>query len=242
MILSPSQNMVYVPDYRQVMYHRGQPDIFLKSLHDSNAHYFLSVKGEATRIVFDDCLHVFVRKATTFDPHSIYLFRQVKDKALEYINRNEVILPPPYPVNYTNDRFTHGKPLISTDINNAYWRIALNRGIIDEETYEKGVQYKTTCLASLAVLGKETVYQEYWGAQLVNKCAVKGNKKLQALYTSIRYECYNYMNEVRETLADDFYRWKTDEVIYVKEDENIKVVHEILRSKNLTFKDKIPVL
>lgn len=227
------------PFYSFVQYMHGDPTKFLNSLQKGTSPYYLCRKPQSLRIIFDSTLFICLNKNCAFDQKSIYLFKKVKDCAFKYVENNPIEFPPSYPVNFINQEFNPEVPQISTDINNAYWRISKNKGIIDEPTFEKGLEYKTTSLASLAVLGKDQPYKYYEGRELIDNCVLCGEKRLQDLYTSIRLTCYSYMNEVKETLASDFHKWKTDEVVYYNSDKNIQTVHDILSSHNLTYKDLI---
>lgn len=230
-------NTIYVPEYSRVEYSHFPASNMLTSLRHSNSFYYVSRRPQSTRIIFDHTLNIFIDKNSQFDNKSIYLFRKVKTSALQFIEQNSFDIPPELPVSFTNAEFSKPTDLIGTDINHAYWKIALNNGIITEETYDKGLAYKTTSLASLSVLGRNCQYEAYQGIKMLERCAIGGNKKLQDLYKYIRYSCYGYMNDIKEELADDFYKWKTDEIIYSKEPKNIELVHDYLTDKNLTFKD-----
>ena len=143
------------------------------------------------------------------------------------------------PVNYINTKFDYEKDVIGMDINNAYWHVALLKGYITENTYEKGLEkegLKSIRLASLSSLGKSRVYNVYENGEHKVDEKVKTNDSLQNVYLDIRYSTYGIMREIARELGDDFCSWKTDCVFFHDTKENREKVRAIIESYGLECK------
>ena len=230
-------DLTYVPKYNDIKYLSCDPAPFIHSLVHQKGFYFFSERPQSVRVVSDNTLYIFFKKESEFNSRSIFLFKSVKEAAVKFCNNHNIVVPEERPCNYTNRLYSRSDELVATDVNNAYWRIALNENIITPEVYQKGLEFKNTSLASLAVLGRDCNYSAYRGLEYLKDVTIGGRKDLKDLYKFIRFSCYETMYECSEELKEDFYKWKTDEVIYTKTDKHIEIVHAILSNKNLSFKD-----
>ncbi len=170
----------------------------------------------------------------------LYLFGMVKKDIKNYLEENGEVEPyEELPVNYINTKFDYEKDVIGMDINNAYWHVALLKGYITENTYEKGLEkegLKSIRLSSLSSLGKSRVYNVYENGEHKNDEKVKTNESLQNVYLDIRYSTYGVMREVARELGEDFCSWKTDCVFFHDTKENREKVKQIIESYGLECK------
>jgi hypothetical protein len=170
----------------------------------------------------------------------LYLFGMVKKDIKNYLEENGEVEPyEELPVNYINTKFDYEKDVIGMDINNAYWHVALLKGYITENTYEKGLEkegLKSIRLSSLSSLGKSRVYNVYENGEHKNDEKVKTNESLQNVYLDIRYSTYGVMREVARELDEDFCSWKTDCVFFHDTKENREKVKQIIESYGLECK------
>jgi hypothetical protein len=171
----------------------------------------------------------------------LFLYGFVRKDANAYLKSYDTIkLPKKYPVNLYNDDFNDfDKRITGTDVNNAYWQIAYNLGIISENTYNKGLNadYKRIRLSALATLGAGKEYQVIKGGKMIEEYVNIGkDEELQKLYLKIRYTCYNYMQSLSRKLGKDFVAYRTDCIYYVDTPENRAIVKNFLNGKKLQTK------
>lgn len=171
----------------------------------------------------------------------MFLFGMVRADAMRYLARHSVRLPKRRPqVEYARnlDESILGK-VAGTDLNHAYWRIALNLGVISERTYEKGLddKFKSVRLAALSTMGADKRYQKIEAGDFVKDYhLVKGDPELQKVYTLIRLTCYKYMSQVKKMLGEDFLAYKTDAIYYADRNGNRQKVRKFFEEKNLLMK------
>jgi len=170
----------------------------------------------------------------------LYLFGMVKKDIKNYLEEHGEVEPyEELPVNYINTKFDYEKDLIGMDINNAYWHVALLKGYITENTYEKGLEkegLKSIRLSSLSSLGKSRIYNVYENGEHKLDEKVKTNESLQNVYLDIRYSTYGVMREIARELGDDFCSWKTDCVFFHDTFTNREKVRAIIESYGLECK------
>jgi hypothetical protein len=151
-----------------------------------------------------------------------------------------VDLPKRYPVNEYNDnfdKFEYG--MTGTDLNHAYWRIALNLGIITKNTYLRGLDddFKVVRLSALSTLGKGKDYFVIKDGKITDEVVKIGyNDDMDNLYKAIRYSCFEYMQTIKNMLGKDFICYRTDCVYYVDTKENRKMVRDYFKKENMTYK------
>jgi len=179
----------------------------------------------------------------------IYLFRMVREDAKKWLKANpDFKIPTKSPVNRFNNSFNDQQIAITgTDVNNAYWTIAYNFGIVRKLTYEKGLsdqEFKKVRLASLSTLGAGKRYMVMVDGELTNdEILIGADERLADVYKLIRYTCFEYMNELADMLKDDFIAYKTDCIYYIDTKENRNKVYKYLKGKKLQYKqlyDKKP--
>lgn len=176
----------------------------------------------------------------------MFLFGMVRKDAKAYLNNNpEIILPKKYQQIEYNEELIDLELLdriTATDLNHAYWRIALNLGIISELTYMKGLpdEFKSVRLAALSTLGSRKKYQKIKAGELMNDyLVIEGDDNLRLIYTLIRYTCYKYMAQVKKMLGKDFLCYKTDAVYYNDSEKNRELVNNFFEQKNLLMKQLV---
>jgi hypothetical protein len=171
----------------------------------------------------------------------MFLFGMVRKDAKAFIKSGKVLkVPKRYPTNYFNEKFDNLEAKITgTDLNHAYWRIALNLGIISKNTYIKGLddEFKTLRLAALSTLGKGKDYFVIENGVVTDKVVRIGiDEEMDNLYKAIRYTCYKYMQIIKRMLGKDFLCYRTDCVYYVDSPENRKLVRDYFKKQDVGFK------
>jgi len=172
----------------------------------------------------------------------MFLFGMVRKDVKLFIQKNPIIKLPKkysqieYNKNINADLFGD---ITATDLNHAYWRIALNLNIISEKTYYKGIkdEFKAVRLAALSTMGANKKYQKIKDGYLVKEyMIVEGDEQMQMVYKLIRYTCYKYMNQVKKLLKKDFLCYKTDCIYYMDTEDNREIVNNFFIEKNLYMK------
>lgn len=228
----------YIPDHNEIIYSFKSSDKFINSLIFQKSEYFICPSPICTRIIYDKKLFIFNLNQNNFPPKSSFLFKLVKSDALKFLKNNKLCSFDIFPSYcYSGNEIKSDK--IGTDIDHAYWQIAKNLGIISEETFNSGLPYKSTSLAALASMGRSKTFIKYKGLEKIGYFETQINGELINSYNFVRNICFSYMNEIKEKIADNFCSWKVDEVIYSNTDYAVNSVHEILNSKNVTFKDRL---
>jgi len=175
----------------------------------------------------------------------MFLFGMVRSEARKFLMRHSNLnLPKKYPQILYASNVDESKleKVTGTDLNHAYWRIALNLGVISERTYLKGLddEFKSVRLAALSTLGATKKYQLIKeGTPVREFYEEKGDEELQKVYTLIRYTCYKYMTQVKRMLKNDFLAYKTDAIYYVDNKDNRKKVKDYFIKKGLTIKQLV---
>lgn len=172
----------------------------------------------------------------------LFLFGMVRKDAAKYLKKYTVKLPKRYPQIEYAAEINHRKKITATDLNHAYWRIAYNLGIIREETYLRGLpdEFKSVRLAALSTLGASKKYQIIKNGEFTDEVKeIKGDEELQKVYKLIRYTCYRYMSQVKNTLGDDFIAYKTDCIYYYDTAKNRKIVSDYFKKRELFMKQLV---
>lgn len=173
----------------------------------------------------------------------LYLFGMVRKNAKDWLKKNPNFkVPQRNPVNqYNKDYDGIEEKIAGTDLNNAYWTIAYNMGIISKHTYSKGLEdekgFKQLRLASLSTLGAGKTYMVLENGELTNETVRIGHdENLANVYRLIRYTCYQYMNQLKRKLGKDFVAYRTDCIYYRNKPENREMVKDFLIKKKIEFK------
>ena len=171
----------------------------------------------------------------------MFLFGMVRKDVKEYLKTNTIKLPTKYSQIEYNKELNEdlfGK-ITATDLNHAYWRIALNKGIISKATYDRGLPkgFKNVRLASLSTLGAGRTFMQVSDGRLTNQTiTIGGDDNLRRVYKLIRFTCFRHMAKLKKMLGKDFLAYKTDCIYYVDTPENRKMVSDYFTKNNLTFK------
>ena len=171
----------------------------------------------------------------------LFLFGKVRSEAKQFLKNNPNFKLP------REERailFTPTEPpddikVCATDLNHAYWRIALNKGIISNATYTRGLPktFKSVRLASLSTLGAGRTYTQVNDGKLTNERITVGvDEDLKRVYKLIRFTCFRHMAKLKKMLGADFLAYKTDCIYYVDSPKNRKMVGDYLIKNKLTFK------
>jgi hypothetical protein len=196
----------------------------------------------SSEIVWDGNSYMFPSKGK-FKSYTkgLFLFNMVRKDAKNFLKSGGLVnLPKRYPVNEYNDnfdKFEYG--MTGTDLNHAYWRIALNLGIITKNTYLRGLDddFKVVRLSALSTLGKGKDYFVIKDGKITDEVVKIGyNDDMDNLYKAIRYSCFEYMQTIKKMLGKDFICYRTDCVYYVDTKENRKMVRDYFKKENMTYK------
>lgn len=226
---------------------RSNPKVLIKRLISKQKDFFLRENSFMVTVIYNHKEIAFPnRKADGFKINQLWVFRSVKLDAIRFLNENpDFELPKKLPTNrYNYDCDIDDSELTGTDINSAYWNIALKLGVISENTFKMAGldEYKVVRLAALAVLGKHKPFHRYERGVLVRNSPLiikEPHEKLQDIYRAIRYTCYQIMDKLAVMLGNDFECYKTDCIYYRDTPENRKLVHDFLSSEGFTFKQLI---
>lgn len=171
----------------------------------------------------------------------LFLFSKVRKEAKAFLKkRPNFRLPKEERSIIFNDDVPHvDVKVCGTDLNHAYWRIALNLGIISNATYEKGLpkNYKSLRLAALSTLGAGRTFMIISEGKVTGqKATFGGDEELKRVYKLIRFTCFKHMGKVRKMLGNDFLAYKTDCIYYIDTPENRKMVRDYFLENGLSFK------
>lgn len=171
----------------------------------------------------------------------LFLFGKVRSEAISFLKKNPNFK---LPREQRSIFFAPIEPpsdiqICATDLNHAYWRIALNKGIISKATYDRGLPkgFKNVRLASLSTLGAGRTFMQVSDGRLTNQTiTIGGDDNLRRVYKLIRFTCFRHMAKLKKMLGKDFLAYKTDCIYYVDTPENRKMVSDYFTKNNLTFK------
>ncbi len=172
----------------------------------------------------------------------LYLFGKVRKEAETFLRKNPHFRLPKQErsILYNNENpVDAGRKVCATDLNHAYWRIALNLGVISEDTYRGALskKFKSIRLASLSTLGAGKTYQVIQDGKITKSTIKIGeDTELRRVYTLIRYTCFKHMVKVARMLGDDFLAYKTDCIYYYDTPYNRKLVSDYFSKNGLTYK------
>lgn len=170
----------------------------------------------------------------------LFLFKMVRTDIEEYIDKYGYVTPiDPLPVNYSNKEYDTSNKTIGVDLNHAYWRMALLKGYISFNTYEKGLQsdkYKPIRLSALSNLGRSKTYDVYVKGKFSHQETTQPIQHLIDLYNDIRYSTFAVMKEIADKLGNDFCSWKTDCIYFKDLKRNREYVSQVLEDYDLPYK------
>jgi len=217
----------------------GSVENYITDLIDRKLTFSVRKASECTEILLDD-KHIVFASQNNFPKKKIYLFNNVKKQVTKWLKNNLVFLPEEVSsIKYNYDYDTDEGTMCGTDLNHAYWRIAYLYGMINQKTYESGLdtECKALRLATLSVLGREKKFDNYDKGKMIESYVYqKENVDLKNVFKFIRLTCFTFMKEASELLEDDFFAWKTDCIYYRESLSNIKMIEEYFDKFNLTYK------
>lgn len=223
------------------------PKVLIEQLKRQKKSFYVRETSNISQIIVDGAEINYVKKSDNplFPPSQLFIFKMVNDDARRWASMNPDFQGNvKFPTNTYNFDYDleHGE-ITGTDIASAYWYIAHKIGLISNRTFLKLLppKYKTTKLASLAVLGRQMVFDVYEeGKKLPEKAVLQEkNQALIDVYRHVRYECYRHMIEMARYLGRDFLCYKTDCIYYRDTAKNRKIVYDYLDSEGLDYNQVI---
>jgi len=235
--LKHEKSLIKIREFRKLK--MKKPILKLMKLNKANG--YIREGDFVHEIVWDGISYMFPRAGKSKMLKYIYIFRMTRTDA-KYFLKSGIKLKriKQYPSNYMNDSFNKfGEKLTATDLNNAYWRIAYNLGIITLNTYTSGLgdEKKMFRLAALSTLGRGNNYYVIKNGVVTNEVIrVAHNKDLANLYNYIRNTCFKYMQTLMEMLKKDFVAYRTDCIYYVDTPENRLLVKNFFKIEKIDTK------
>ena len=219
----------------------------MKNIYKTKSNGFVRDGMFSHEIVYGNYSYIYTTlsvEETKEFKRGMFLFGMVRKDAKVYLKNNKIKLPKKLPSIDYNKKIREDAfgVITSTDLNDAYWRIANNLGIITEATFIKGLknEFKAVRLAALSTMGREKKYTVIKKGDKTDKMhVIKGDIEMANVYTLIRYTCFKYMNQVKKMLGKDFLAYKTDAIYYCDTEENKKMVNDYFEQKNLVSKQAI---
>lgn len=218
----------------------SNPESMINVLKRNKVDFLVRQTTESTHIIYSNRKFIY-KHSSNFPAKFLFLFKIVENEAKKWAETN-VPIAPDAPSSHFNLEYDDNKgKIVGVDLNHAYWRIAFNKGIISEKTYERGLDDKCKALrlAALSVLGKERRYTKYKNGKEVigeGELVKEADPKLDSLYMYIRQSCYAIMQRLSEILGEDFDCWKTDAIYFRDTPENRKIVTDFITERNITYK------
>jgi hypothetical protein len=151
----------YQVDVQKMLF--SNPDRLISRLKKSKKKFFLKRTSESTQIIFEKTMFYFPH-SKNFPRNYLFMFKNVDRDVTKWLNgRTHVALPPKHDVTKYNLEYDHDKGSVTgTDLDHAYWRIAMIKGIISQNTYEKGLKSpsKALRLATLVCFRKKKTFHK----------------------------------------------------------------------------------
>lgn len=216
------------------------PDNFIEKLKKGKDDFYVKRTTESTQILVGKTRYYFTH-TKHFPKKYLFIFKKVSNDVDKWLKKQKIVaLPPQHDVSSYNIDYddSYGK-IVGTDLNHAYWRIAMIKGMISEDTYTRGLDItsKAIRLASLSVLGRKQKYTKYENGEMKEyECLDEGDEQKRMIYKYIRYFCYQMMYECSLMLGEDFDCWRTDCIYYRDTPENRAKVNKYFDEKGMSYK------
>ncbi len=214
--------------------------MYLAQIERLGQHAFMRENIYGVEIVWGDTRYVFVKKKHRKKVKNLFLFGMVKRNALDWLKSNSIKRAPWLPPVVVNDDLEPSRRKITgIDLNNAYWIIARNMGVLKDNTFDHGIRIneKDLYVSTLSSLGADKMYEEIKNGKISSYTqTVKGNDELKKIYAKIRYTCFRYMREIAGMLGPDFVAYRTDCVYFLHSRENLKMVKGYFEQKDFDCK------
>lgn len=157
-----------------------------------------------------------------------------------YVNKNDIASVIPN-IDYTvlglkrfiyTDKAKQGihKGIIEFDLDKAYWKSALNIGVIDEAMYLKGIEKRLTkveLLASLGSLAKMKFRRVFDGKKYKRSVIIDDSSETRHIWDAISFEVDKCMLECAERLGQDFFFYWTDAIFFYDRPMNRELVQAV---------------
>jgi hypothetical protein len=231
----------------QIFKKNANPLVLVEKLKKAKKDFYFRKTNYMISVISDGVEYVYKSRVKTelnFPPNQLWIFNAVKRDTLAFLSKDPKLeLPQKLPVNVTNYEYDDSYGMVTgTDVNSAYWVIAYNLGIITPSLYDKcnDPKYKVVRLASLAVLGRNFIYESYKGGEKSNNLIIESeDARLKTIYRWIRYKCYEMMGELAILLGNDFEAYRTDCIYYRDTTENRVKVYEYLNARGFEYKQLV---
>jgi len=198
-------------------------DSYIKYLTDTKKDFTITESKGVKRAIWDKERNIggILKTNSSDNFDKLWIFSSVRKSATSWLKKNEILyLPKKFASNVKNHNkireMVAGEVFCATDLNHAYWRIALTQGIIKESLYEKLVpaEYKLYRNMALSCLrGVKTAV--YYKQGVMTHKENLGNPDLGLLYEhSIRQRCFQLMDIAMDLCGDGFIAYKTDCIYY----------------------------
>lgn len=228
---------------RQICFGRSESDL-LATIEECREEAFIKRGTFSTEIIWGKKSFVFpTDKKRDYNKFKsgLFLFNKVRSEARSFLRLKPNFRLPKeeHSIFFTDKLPPKNTKVCATDLNHAYWRIALNLKIITPATYEKGLpkHLKSVRLAALSTLGAGRTFNVVNNGKITrSKVTLGHDDELRRVYTLIRFTCFRHMAKVKKLLGYDFLAYKTDCIYYIDTPENRKVVKDYFSQNNLTFK------
>lgn len=135
------------------------------------------------------------------------------------------------------------------DLDEAYWKTALNEGIISKELYDEGCKFKfenldkeetaykkKVRLIALGSLAKQKSYYEFSGKKIIRRDPIKSVLTENVWYTIVK-KVSDIMTSAQKIAGNDFLMFWVDG-IYIKGHENVEKIQDYFHSKGYESKVK----
>lgn len=219
--------------------------MLLEAIKQNNAMAYIKRGTFSTEVVWGGKAFLFPSKNkkdySTFKS-GLFMFNKVRSDAMAFLNANPKFKLPKRErsIVYSNDIPKNIlRKVCATDLNHAYWRLALNLGVITNATYRKGLptKLKSIRLAALSTLGAGRTYLLINdGVQTKESVTFGVDEGLKDVYKLIRYTCYKHMTKLAKMLGGDFLAYKTDCIYYYDTPTNRAIVNKYFQANDLLFK------
>lgn len=231
----------------QIFKKNANPEMLVERLKKAKKDFYFRKTNYMVSVISEGVEYIYksrTKSELNFPTNQLWIFNAVKQDVLAYIKTNpDFELPQRLPVNVTNYDYDDSHGVVTgTDVNSAYWVIAYNLGILSKPLFEKvkDSKYKVVRLASLAVLGRNFVYETYKeGKKADNLVLESEDVRLKSIYRWIRYKCYEMMGEIAILLGNDFEAYRTDCIYYRDTTQNRIKVYEYLNQRGFEYKQLV---
>jgi hypothetical protein len=231
----------------QIFKKNANHEVLVERLKKAKKDFYFRKTNHMISVISEGVEYIYKSRAKTdlnFPTNQLWIFNAVKRDVLLYLSTDpDFELPQKLPVNVTNYEYndSYGE-VTGTDVNSAYWVIAYNLGILSQALFDKvrDSKFKVVRLASLAVLGRNFMYETYKAGEKTDNLILESEDvRLKSIYRWIRYKCYEMMGELAMLLGSDFEAYRTDCIYYRDTKENRIKVYDYLNQRGFEYKQLV---